>query len=143
MIETESGLSRWTEDDYRSEASREISTFFVAKDSESRSLTGFIIVRLITTPRTLPDESTVPFEAEILNIGVLASFRHRGIGRALLDEVLSQLRSLGRGTIHLEVRARNRSAIRFYDRFGFEITGFRPAFYREPADDAVLMTLHV
>lgn len=142
-VESGSGLSPWTEEDYRSEAQREDSIFLVVIDDVNGEPFGFIIVRLITISESSRPSSRVPFEAEVLNLGVHPAFRRQGIGKALLVEALDQLRNLGSGAVHLEVRARNGSAIAFYRRFGFEVTGRRPGFYKEPVDDAVLMSLRI
>lgn len=142
-IEHEAGLSAWPLKDYASEALRENSVFLVARDLETGALNGFIIVRLITHPNELQDGLSVAFEAELLNLGVLSSSRRKGLGRNLLDEALTSLRRVGCATVYLEVRARNMAAISFYQRFGFECVGRRPDFYKDPSDDAILMTLRV
>ena len=42
--------------------------------------------------------------------------------------------------IHLEVRKGNETAIRLYERLGFERDGIRKGYYTDPVEDAVLMT---
>ena len=47
-----------------------------------------------------------------------------GIGRALMDEAVRELRSQGRGDVRLWVLSRNLRGVRFYQRFGFrEVPG--------------------
>ena len=41
----------------------------------------------------------------------------------------------------LEVRAGNDAAQAMYKKFGFEVTGIRPKYYRDNDEDAILMTL--
>lgn len=72
-------------------------------------------------------------EAEILNIAVAPEFTRRGVGRALLAQVLDR-------TLHLEVRASNTGAIAFYQALGFVETGRRRAYYASPREDAILMS---
>lgn len=55
----------------------------------------------------------------IQNLGVTASHRSRGIGRALLLRALHGFRQAGLGRAHLEVTAQNASAIRLYRELGF------------------------
>jgi ribosomal-protein-alanine N-acetyltransferase len=43
--------------------------------------------------------------------------------------------------IELEVRAGNLAALTLYRRFGFVEVGRRKGYYRDPAEDAVLMDL--
>ena len=41
----------------------------------------------------------------------------------------------------LEVRVGNEAAQEMYRRFGFQVTGRRPKYYRDNDEDAILMTL--
>ena len=41
----------------------------------------------------------------------------------------------------LEVRSQNTPAIRLYEKYGFTVRGERKNFYREPTDNAKIMTL--
>ncbi len=72
-------------------------------------------------------------EAEVLNIAVAAEFLRRGVGRALLAQAAAR-------TLHLEVRASNAGAIAFYRALGFTESGRRRAYYRDPLEDAMLMS---
>ena len=55
----------------------------------------------------------------VLGIGVLAEFRGRGIGTALIRETLKKARASGLTRIELSVREGNASVIGLYERFGF------------------------
>ncbi len=46
-------------------------------------------------------------------------------------------------SIFLEVRASNREARLFYEKFGFQEIGIRKKYYQHPQEDAVLMSLKV
>jgi ribosomal-protein-alanine N-acetyltransferase len=59
----------------------------------------------------------------------------------LLTEALAEAKRLGARLAFLEVRASNDGAREMYRRFGFEETGRRPRYYRDNAEDAILMTL--
>ena len=54
-----------------------------------------------------------------LGIGVLAQWRGRGIGSALLRETLNRARDFGFTRVELVYRAGNSRAGRLYERFGF------------------------
>ena len=43
--------------------------------------------------------------------------------------------------ITLEVRKSNTVAIKLYEKMGFELVGERKAFYENPKEDAILMTI--
>ncbi len=75
-------------------------------------------------------------EGYVTNIATLPEYRRQGVAKALLERVLQNEAEF----ITLEVRESNTSAIRLYEMFGFETVGKRPKFYREPTEDAVLMT---
>ena len=56
-------------------------------------------------------------------------------------KVVEALKAEGAGQCFLEVRAANAPAIALYRRLGFAAAGVRRGFYRDPPDDAVVMTL--
>ena len=78
-------------------------------------------------------------EAEIPNVCVSADARRRGIGRALMEELVQRARELGIVTLHLEVRQSNIPAQNLYRSIGFEDIGIRKNFYDLPKEDAILM----
>jgi len=78
---------------------------------------------------------------EILNLAVGAAHRRRGIGQALLEEALGGLASHGVAEVFLEVRESNRAAQALYTARGFRVTGMRPAYYRGPTEDALVLKL--
>jgi ribosomal protein S18 acetylase RimI-like enzyme len=67
----------------------------------------------------LPIDRPTRAHAGVLGIGVLAEFRGRGIGTALLRETLQKARASGLTRIELSVREGNASVIGLYERFGF------------------------
>ncbi len=81
----------------------------------------------------------VEHEAEILRLGVRPAWRRLGWGRVLLDGMVERLAGAGVTRLHLEVRAHNDAAQTLYRAAGFQETGRRRGYYREPIDDAVLM----
>jgi ribosomal-protein-alanine N-acetyltransferase len=79
-------------------------------------------------------------EAEILTIGVTAP--RQGIGKALMQEAITQARGQGAAVIHLEVAANNSAARGFYGSLGFAQAGMRKNYYGN-GQDAVLLSLSV
>ncbi len=78
-------------------------------------------------------------EATITNIAVREDLRGQGIGAQLLREALDEAKERGISAVTLEVRKSNESAIKLYNRFGFESVGIRPGYYEKPTEDAVIM----
>jgi len=133
QIEDMSGLSAWGWDAYHHELqSRSDSIMLVARiDSTLHefALAGFIVAR------------TIADELHVNNVAVRHEFRGKGIGSALLQISLDEGRKRNARIAQLEVRAGNEAAQRLYRRSGFEVVGRRRAYYREPVEDALLMSL--
>ena len=80
-------------------------------------------------------------EGELLRIGVERSCQKRGIGSLLMDAMRDYAISESISQIFLEVRETNTPAKALYEKKGFEVIGVRKKYYRDPLEDAVLMSL--
>jgi ribosomal-protein-alanine N-acetyltransferase len=80
-------------------------------------------------------------EAHIMNIAVAPAHRRRSFGAALLLDLLRRAVEEGADLAYLEVRPSNLGAIALYRKLGFCSVGFRPNYYRDTDEDAMLMTL--
>jgi ribosomal protein S18 acetylase RimI-like enzyme len=67
----------------------------------------------------LPIDRPTRAHTGVLGIGVLAEYRRRGIGTALIREILNNARASGLTRIELSVRQGNGSVVALYERFGF------------------------
>ncbi len=72
---------------------------------------------------------TIVAEAELLLLAVAPSAQRGGVGRALIEMLIDQLRKDGVDKLHLEVRKCN-SARSFYENLGFVSVGLRKNYYR-------------
>ena len=79
--------------------------------------------------------------AELESVAVKVEARRAGIGRRLCEAVIDWCRMEGAAAIELEVRAGSGGAIGLYEGLGFVRVGVRRGYYRDPADDALLMRL--
>ena len=77
--------------------------------------------------------------SEIYNIAVNRSHARSGVGSDLMRTVIDNARQGGAHRLSLEVRKSNQSAISFYLRFGFCLSGERYSYYSNPVEDAFLM----
>jgi ribosomal protein S18 acetylase RimI-like enzyme len=68
--------------------------------------------------------------AHLVLLAVRPSHRRLGIGQRLLDWLLESARIAGMASIHLELRAGNDAARRFYRAMGFYETVLVPGYYR-------------
>jgi ribosomal-protein-alanine N-acetyltransferase len=80
-------------------------------------------------------------ETHISTLAVHPSERRTGIGEGLLIYAMEEAESLGAEVVTLEVRGSNQPAIMLYQKFGFEVVGRRPRYYKDNGEDAILMTL--
>ena len=80
---------------------------------------------------------------ELESVVVVAGARRAGVGSALCEAVIAWCRGQGAEEVELEVRSASRGAISLYESLGFVEVGVRSGYYREPADDAVLMRLEL
>ncbi|MCS7145126.1 MAG: ribosomal protein S18-alanine N-acetyltransferase [Nitrososphaerota archaeon] len=77
----------------------------------------------------------------IVSIAVLPEYRGRGIGRALMREVLNALRNVyGCDEVYLEVRVTNTQAINLYHSLGFKVTKVAKSYYVD-GEDAYVMAI--
>jgi ribosomal-protein-alanine N-acetyltransferase len=73
----------------------------------------------------------------LMNIAVDPALRRRGIGWALLLEMIERAGPDEQYT--LEVRTSNTPAIALYERLHFRSAGTRPRYYRDTGEDALIM----
>jgi len=77
----------------------------------------------------------------IMTLGVLARYRGYGIGTKMVETIISYAeKRKDIGDIFLHVQISNNYAIEFYKRFGFQIVGTIPKYYKriQPADCYIL-----
>ena len=72
--------------------------------------------------------------AHLLKIVITTDFRGRGAGKTLLSSSIEELKSLDFNDFYLEVECQNTSAIRLYERLGFERVHLKKRFYRDGSD---------
>ena len=87
--------------------------------------------------------------ADILNIGIDPDLQRKGYATGLLNHLIEELRKRNIREILLEVRAGNKSAIRFYKRQGFEEISVRKNYYMKNSknqsqrEDGIMMGLKI
>lgn len=79
-------------------------------------------------------------EGYITNVAVKPQHRKQGFGLKILEELLNFSESEKLDFITLEVRESNFPAINLYKKMGFREVGKRPNFYRDPRENALLLT---
>ena len=121
-----SSLSPWSREQVAAELHRKTGLALVAVDS-SGELQGWCC------------GLQAGADAELLKITVIPARRRKGIGGALLEALASRFTECDAEQIFLEVRSRNCAALQLYAKFGWQETGRRKKYYKEPADDAIIL----
>jgi RimJ/RimL family protein N-acetyltransferase len=71
----------------------------------------------------LPIDRPTMAHGGILGVGILAEYRGRGIGTALIHAGLQRARDAGLTRVELTVRESNKRAVTLYEKFGFVVEG--------------------
>ncbi|MBR4072971.1 MAG: ribosomal protein S18-alanine N-acetyltransferase [Clostridia bacterium] len=79
-------------------------------------------------------------EGYITNVAVFPEYRRLGVAKALLKRVDILAAEKGLSFVSLEVRVSNEPAINLYSSFGYKNEGERKNFYRNPTENALIMT---
>ncbi len=125
-IETECFSHPWSKKSLEESLEKENSLFLVAVEDEK--VIGYVGMEVIVD------------EGYIFNVAVSADYRRRGVGYALVRELVTYSMKNSLCFITLEVRESNSSAISLYSKFGFIKAGERKNYYSDPTEAAVLMT---
>ena len=115
----------WKLDVLKSELESPSSYYFVIKNNEE--IVGFAGIKVILD------------EADIMDIVIKKSYRGNGLGKLLMEYLISFARSLKLLSLTLEVREDNYSAIALYTKLGFIKVGLRKNYY--DGKNAILMNL--
>jgi len=128
ILQVEAGMADgWTESQLHAELESAVGWQYGLRTEDGR-LTAYVLGRSVVD------------EAEILRLAVLPAWRRQGLATGLLAMLRAALFRRGVRTCHLEVRAANRAALALYARAGFVVSGRRKHYYKNPEEDAVLMT---
>lgn len=82
-------------------------------------------------------------EAHLLNLSIAKAYQKQGLGRLLLEHMISVAKKHHAANMFLEVRPSNISAIALYENIGFNEMAIRRGYYpaHNGREDAVLMGL--
>ncbi len=80
-------------------------------------------------------------DAEIESLAVSTSWRRRGIAKRLCKDLLGWAHARGARHTSLEVRVSNTTARALYESLGFHEVAVRRGYYRDPEEDAIVMTI--
>ena len=73
-------------------------------------------------------------EAEIRYLSVHPSYKRKGLGKKLINEIFKECKSENIKRIYLEVSFKNKQALSFYDYLGFKTISIRKKYYKDGSD---------
>lgn len=123
------GAAHWTADQYSKLVDSGVVLVAEEAAEEAGQLCGFVCAKRVAG------------EWEIENVVVAAAFLRRGIANELVRELIQRAGKEAAPAILLEVRESNLPARRLYEKHGFREVGRRRAYYRDPAEAAILYAL--
>ena len=126
FIENECFPIPWTEKDFKNEIEvNNMAYYFVAE--QDGKIIGYAGLWHVIT------------EGHITNIAVLPEYRGKGVGKALVEQMIEFAKEMEMIAITLEVRISNYNAQRLYTSYGFKPEGFRKRYYADTGEDAIIM----
>ena len=126
-LEQASFSTPWSEKSIREELENEWAIWYVAM--EGPELLGYIGVQYGLDG------------GDIMTIAIKPEHRGKGIARKLISVILDIFKEKHLQYLTLEVRPSNAPALALYNGLGFREVGRRKKYYREPVEDALLLTL--
>ena len=119
------GSAAWSEKSVASELTNALAFWLVAVDGGR--VAGYV------------GSQTVCDGTDMMNVAVHPDFRRQGIGEKLVEQLVTELKSIGSHALMLEVRVSNAPAIGLYEKMGFLQVGLRKNYYRNPKEDAMIL----
>lgn len=126
IIEHESFTLPWSEEAFHNE----LTVNHFAK---------YLIMELDGKPVAYAGMWTIVDEAHITNIAVRTAYRGKGLGEALLLQLIQLAMECRIERMTLEVRKSNLIAQALYEKLGFEAAGIRKGYYSDNQEDAIIM----
>ena len=110
----------WNYNILKDELESKNSKYIVVKDIKSNDeIVGFAGIKIFID------------EADIMNIVVKKSYRNKGIGSLLLENLLLLCNKSNLKSLSLEVNEKNIPAINLYKKFGFKNISIRKNYYKD------------
>lgn len=112
-------------------------SYSILKDELESKSSYYIVAKLGTEIIGFAGIKVLLDEADIMNIVTKKSYRKKGVGSILLQNLIELSSNLNLKSITLEVNESNLPAINLYKKFNFEKIGFRKNYYKD--QNAIIM----
>ncbi len=110
-------------------------TFIVAE--QEREIIGYILCR-IERSMTSFGLFGISKKGHVVSIAVLTEYQRKGVGNALMEEAMKNMRLYKAKECFLEVRPSNVPAVSMYKKLGFQIVRTTRGYYAD-SEDAYVM----
>jgi len=111
--------------------------FLIAEERSNKA--GYAMLKF----HSIASEESVKKSIEISRIYLLNKYIGRGIGAELMTRSINEARASGCENIWLGVWEKNIKAIRFYEKWGFEMVGSRAFIFGNESHNDLIMKLHL
>lgn len=128
IIEEQLFSKPWTKQDFVNSLS-DWHNIYVVVENEQKEIIGYCGIWGVLD------------EGQITNVAVRPEDQGKGIGFAMLTELIRMGKNEGLQQYTLEVRESNKKAQSLYKRLGFVEEGKRKNFYDKPVEDGIIMWL--
>lgn len=125
LLEQSIFTTPWSEQSFQSALKRQDTIYLVEEDAGV--IQGYLGIWC------------TPEDGDLCNMAVAQNARRSGVASRLLRQGMDLCTKQGMQRILLEVREYNLPARNLYERHGFQLTGVRKQYYRDPLEDAVIM----
>ncbi len=120
----------WTRNHFEGELKNPMAFMFVGKVPQGET---YVLVSYMVFWR-------VHDEVHVLDIAVHPDYRRQGIGRAMMNFAMANMKEMGASSVYLEVRKSNVAAQELYKDLGFNVIGERKGYY-ENGENAIVMAM--
>jgi len=121
--------------------------FLVAE--ANRRVVGYVVAAVGLNERKIGPNNCVstldgdPSQGTLYSMAVLYTYRRLGIGRGLMQNLVSALKRRGVKGVLLYVRSSNVAAHALYQSFGFRDSDMVERYYPDNREDATVMTTDI
>lgn len=132
LLASQAFTKPWREADFAQALSDERVKVLVLRRAGSEpgtAVVAYVVLRIVVD------------EMEVLDLAVAPALQGLGHGRRLVREALVLAEARCVRMVFLEVREGNRTARHLYEGAGFRLRSRRNAYYSEPREDALVMSL--
>ena len=121
-------------------------TYGMFRDSMENETVTFFIVRSDDPDKRLIAYAGIGIcgdQSDIINFAVKPDNRRNGIATFIIDYLIQFAEISAVKDIFLEVRESNIPARQLYIKSGFRDSGIRKNYYKDPVENAIVMTKHI